>query len=603
MIFIPRSTDLDRYVTIDEPAWLVYAGNFYFALGQRDWAGTYQREHPAVTLSWIGTAGFLIEFPEYRGFGQGQFDSFKKASLFYREKGVQPIELIATSRLVLVVVNTLALSLTFWMIKRLVGNWPALLGFTLLAFSPFHIAHIQIFHTDALMGTFMFLALAAFLAYLLLGKNKWDLSVTGLAMGLAWLTKAPSAILLPTLLLILLVHEAAAQVRITPKLLNLKWLWQAIIMPIGFVALLGGLVFVVFFPAMWADPLGTISQMVSKVSFYSESGGTGLRIFFNGEIITHERPSLFFYPITYLWRSTPATLLGVLLSSLFFIPVFRQRTKKPILQTLALISLYLLVFVVWLTLPARMFDRYLHPVFGPAAVIAGVTWFSCFSWIKDQKKLSFLRTASPMLLIGVVGVQVLSMTNVYPYYLSHYNQLLGGQQKAQEVMMIGWGDGLNLAADYLRLQPNAKDLRILTWYGTGSFSYFWFTEETIITLDTTWNDEYSQEYLNADYAIIYTQQVQRNAPQPLLNFLQGQKPEHTIVINGVVYMWIYNLRDLPQPDFLQSGRYPSTALRMSPANCPNSVPLDHPHNLEQQCRLWAHRFWSIAQCKARQASW
>jgi len=169
--------------------------------------------------------------------------------------------------------------------------------------------------------------------------------------------------------------------------------------------------------------------------------------------------------------------------------------------------------------------------------------------------------------------------------------------------MIGWGDGLNLAADYLRLQPNAEDLRILTWYGTGSFSYFWFTEDTIITLDTTWNDEYSAEYLNADYAIIYTQQVQRNAPQPLLNFLQGQKPEQTIVINGVVYMWIYNLRDLPQPDFLQSGRYPSTALRMSPANCPNSVPLDHPHNLEQQCRLRAHHFWSIAQCKVHQASW
>ncbi|KAA3644636.1 MAG: hypothetical protein DWQ07_14570 [Chloroflexi bacterium] len=548
IIFIPRSTDLDRYVTIDEPAWLVYAGNFYYALGQRDWPGTYQREHPAVTLSWIGAAGFLAEFPDYRGLGQGQFDSFKKASLFYRDNGVPPIDLIATSRLMLVIVNSLVLTLTFWVLKRLVGRWPALLGFTLLAFSPFHIAHIQIFHTDALMGTFMFLALAAFLAYLLKGRNRSDLVIAGVATGLAWLTKAPSAILLPIFGLILLLHEAN-KLRNGQERPTVMWAWRQLVTPLGIIVILAGLVFVTLFPAMWTDPLGTISQMFSKVGFYSESGGTGLRIFFNGEVVSHERPSLFFYPITYLWRSTPVTLIGVLLSGLFLLPVFRRNSEENTSHTVVFIWLYLLVFTIWLTLPARMFDRYFHPFFGPAAFVAGVSWFALFRWLRAQSNLFMARYAGAALLLFVVSIQVISTTNVYPYYLSHYNQMLGGQEKAQDVMMIGWGDGLDLAADYLREQPNAEEARILTWYGTGSFSYFWFTEKTVTTLDMTWNEEYSNEYQNADYAIIYFQQIQREAPKTLLDFLNQHEPEHTISINGLDYIWIYNLKELPEPEF------------------------------------------------------
>ena len=70
------------------------------------------------------------------------------------------------------------------------------------------------------------------------------------------------------------------------------------------------------------------------------------------------------------------------------------------------------------------------------------------------------------------------------------------------------------------------------------------------TLDMTWNEEYSNEYQNADYAIIYVQQIQREAPKTLLDFLNQHEPEHTISINGLEYIWIYNLRELPEPEFV-----------------------------------------------------
>ena len=61
---------------------------------------------------------------------------------------------------------TASLLTAFALSTRLFGLWPALLGFGLLAFSPFHIAHSRLLHLDGLVSSFMFLAVIAFLVYL-----------------------------------------------------------------------------------------------------------------------------------------------------------------------------------------------------------------------------------------------------------------------------------------------------------------------------------------------------------------------------------------------------------------------------------------------------
>ena len=71
-IFIPRIMELGQFVTPDEHLWLTRSANFYYALGQRDFAATNQIYHPGVTTMWIGTAGFLSRYPEYRGSGIGK---------------------------------------------------------------------------------------------------------------------------------------------------------------------------------------------------------------------------------------------------------------------------------------------------------------------------------------------------------------------------------------------------------------------------------------------------------------------------------------------------------------------------------------------------
>lgn len=46
---LPRGAQLARFVTPDEQLWLTRSANFYEALSRRDYAATFQREHPGVT--------------------------------------------------------------------------------------------------------------------------------------------------------------------------------------------------------------------------------------------------------------------------------------------------------------------------------------------------------------------------------------------------------------------------------------------------------------------------------------------------------------------------------------------------------------------------
>ena len=62
VLWLPRGLQLDRFVAVDERSWLTRSANFYLALHQRDWAATFQRYHPGVTIEQIQKkTGFTLE--------------------------------------------------------------------------------------------------------------------------------------------------------------------------------------------------------------------------------------------------------------------------------------------------------------------------------------------------------------------------------------------------------------------------------------------------------------------------------------------------------------------------------------------------------------
>ena len=290
------------------------------------------------------------------------------------------------------------------------------------------------------------------------------------------------------------------------------------------------LVFFVLYPAAWEAPAEVLGGVASYAISSAEGGHSG-PTFFNGEIYpTGDLGSdgWAFYPLTWLWRSTPLTLIGTVAALLFW----RQRKQAGLALT-SLAGLALL-FALMMTLGVKKFDRYLLPSLFALMLIAGWGWARLASWI--GKRLPERSLAHGALALAL-GVQAVASWAHFPYFLTYYNPMLGGLPRAQEVMLVGWGEGLDQAAGYLN-ERGADE--VASWYSTSfNLLYEGFADHIPITADLT--DEYMERMLAADYLVIYVHQHQRQTPADLLALLEGQEAVKVIQLQGVDYAWIYQL--------------------------------------------------------------
>jgi len=196
-LWLPRGLGLDRFVTVDEPRWLVRSAGFYAALAKGDLKSTYQKEHPGVTVTWAGTAGFLWRFPGYIKIVPTGSITPTRLHNYMRSYGVPSLNVLAAGRFFLVIAILAALGLSCLLAARMLGMLPAALAFLFVALDPFSIGLSRLLHLDGLLSALMLLSLLAFVAYLYHGRRRADLLLSGIAAGLAWLTKSPAFFLVP----------------------------------------------------------------------------------------------------------------------------------------------------------------------------------------------------------------------------------------------------------------------------------------------------------------------------------------------------------------------------------------------------------------------
>lgn len=203
MIAVPRLSNLSSLVTTDERLWLERSGKFYFALVHRDFANTYQKSHPGVTVMWAGLTGYMRVYPKYAEDKTGQNRPIGLNTLKKRDFEL-PLRILVAGRQAMVLMHVLALILSFIFASRLLGKLPSLLGFSLIAFDPFHIALSRVLHLDGLLADLVLLSVLAFLACLS-ENNRIALVISSVAAGLAWLTKSPGLFLIPLILVLTLL--------------------------------------------------------------------------------------------------------------------------------------------------------------------------------------------------------------------------------------------------------------------------------------------------------------------------------------------------------------------------------------------------------------
>jgi 4-amino-4-deoxy-L-arabinose transferase-like glycosyltransferase len=570
LALIPRLLDLNQFLTADEFLWVDRSRNFLAGLTNpayrcttviETWdyaeglACTLRTGHPGVTTMWTGTVGFIL-----RWLLDGRPTTLHDYVVAVSTNPLDPT-FITPERLGTVLITSLWVVAVFWLARRLFGPAVALLGAALIALDPFHIALSRVIHHDALATTFMTLSVLTALIYWGQHAGRRWLVLSGILAGLGILSKSPGLYLLPfiavTGLWFTLIEIRKQTANLTPiSILINPLLLRTTLDGLLWFVLVGATVFIVW-PAMWVIPAEAIETVIFIGGKYA-TGGHAKGNYFLGQI--SQDPGPLFYPISWLYRSSPLVLLGVVAALVAWLRTLRRPqaanhddpegvsigTPPEWGATLAryapIVLIFILGYYAFMTIGEKKQERYLLPIYPWLNLIAAAGLLAMSNYqlaisngrLKDYiSRFTFHASRFTLLLLIILVVNGVLVAANYPYYFTYYNPLLGGIKGGARALTIGWGEGLDLAADYLNQKKDHDQTRVASWYQSTFAPYY---DGAAIS--------YSQEKgktLAGDYVIFYINQTQRRFPDEVMfDYFESRfQPETTIRLKGLDYAWIY----------------------------------------------------------------
>lgn len=552
LALVPRALVVPTMVTADEDTWLGMAGNMARAVQTGRYEATYQLGHPGITSLWLDILG--LGFQDAAEFaGQVQFrDNTPTRRAVSDDLDFLPA--LARARLAHAAANAALVAVAALVAWRLLGRPAGLAAGLLLALDPFLVAHGQVARMDALQALLVCIALLCAMARWHSGGRRAYCVLGGVALGLALLSKVSSVVFVPMLGAIAVAglirprahpgwrrHLRAAQDQSGSA--RAEWAGDPRVQAGGlrrfgrFVLdlLLWGAVaattFVALWPAMWMAPEETLRRLVEFAAWNSGTPPLAGN-FFLGAILPDPGP--LFYPLALAFRLTPLACLG--LAAGIVLAVRRRRQlwaapREPIVLGLVICgSLFLLA----LEGAPKKFDRYLLPMVPLLLVAAGAGLVVTLS---HAGRARWLSTAA----VSVAALhQLASLPPVFDYPLAYFNPLLGGAATARHVVLVGWGEGMELVSERLNELPQSEGLVAAA-----------FHEETF---DASFEGDALplERFGEADYVVMPIDAEQRRlGPMALHDYLARSQPEVVVRIAGLDYVRAYRL---PDPEFGQTVR-------------------------------------------------
>ena len=553
LALVPRILDLGAIITPDERRWVERSVAFFAGLVQYDWAATFQTGHPGVTTMWTGTLGLLGQYVH----SHSDLTILQYLSQVTTRPSVT-LEYLVPERLPTAILTALCVVVVYALLRRLFSELPALLAAVLLALDPFFLAHSRVIHHDALATSFSLIALIAFLGYVWRHQSALWLVLSGATAGLAFLSKG-SALFLIGFMGLVLLWAMWADIRRQPHAwkeavagrVGVGLVWFAIAVAVFFL----------FWPAMWVDPVGTVAGMMDKAVGYAQEAHTKGNYFLGQPVAD---PGPLFYPLVLLFRTTPLTLLGLALFLSQLVLYVRRYGFSALVDSAGVqvqvsLLLYVALFTLFMSFGSKKFDRYLLPAIPVVDLLAGVAFAQAVRRLTERN--SAPQADAPLtpahagramaVVVAIVLMQGLASLPQHPYYLSAYNALVGGPWLAQQVLLIGWGEGLEQAAFHLKEQPDVQDTTVSLFYYRDFVTFF--DGQTQKLEDD--NPDNPVPWQGADYVVFYVNQVQRQIPdEATVTYFESLQPEYSYERNGIPYVQVYRAPE-EVPDGLLPGQH------------------------------------------------
>ena len=499
---LPRISSLTIGLTYDENVWISCGVRFIRAIEKLDFQKTLVSYHPGVTTAWIG--GIAL----------------KLRSVFF--SGHTWMSDLRIARFGVALVTSIMILVMYFLMRKLFNRTIAFLGALLMALSPYYIAECSRIHTDALLAGFMLSSVLSFLIYLEKDRRPFYSILSGVFCGLACLTKTNAFFLFPFILVTLLLHHWMRDRKTIPLRFHIRLFlgWTAtsllalcILWPWTWVAAASvGKYRIPAFPFLFPLLLsicywgiirrpGLGEKLFSAGNVYSVSMWTVAILLFIGLVVSvwvanpyplrvarrffsqpHGYPSVFlkelrndpgpFLPTFGAIMRTPLLTLALALLSVIYL--FRGKGSKEFRWSLLALWLYVILFDVSVSIPAKKGVRYIMPILPAMDILAAFALYhlvkdllgnrriwtfihrktSSFRWVANTTALSLFIYSIPVL------YQLGSGLNVAPYYRTYYSSLSyiwGGRAKVPTIMGVGQGEGMSKVREYLYSSSEQED--------------------------------------------------------------------------------------------------------------------------------------------------
>ncbi|MCC6705644.1 MAG: hypothetical protein IT334_12250 [Thermomicrobiales bacterium] len=535
-----RCLDIGLFVTTDEPFWLGRSANFFRAMRQGDYQYTFQMAHPGVTTMWAGAASFLWSFPEYADRVTQNLTFVYGIDGVLRDLGQDPMEMLIRARFAKIVVSSLAFAASLFYLNRLFGRAVMVLTGALIALDPFVSGLDSLLHVDGLFAIFAFAAILALADAARANRHAIAPWIVAGVLAFAWMARATG--------LVLMLGAAVASIaplfhrrnRIGPLSLRHRLESPAFSLVLW---LIGGIAAsFLLLPALWVDPFGTFDA-IWDWSTQAANEGHERPIFFRGEVISGD-PGWLFYPVTLIWRLTPIVLFGALALLILAIP----RTTRRLIpdahrRSLLLIAGFGVAYLMAMSFGAKKFDRYILPVYPIVMLMAGYGSVLLARAVACRRP-NLRRFALPAVTAAVLLGQTVSLFAATPYRLDYFSPLLGGLDRAQSHIQVGWGEGAQEAVDFIVQDADGADVLVQVSSVWPVFSYLAPTsirfERFGLGTPAGWYE--------TDYVVSGIQEWQRDlSPSYRTMRENGFEPVHVVEVHGVPFFMVYAPRQLPLP--------------------------------------------------------
>lgn len=519
-----RGTAASAFVTWDEPAWVYRSAAFLTALRRGDWALTLQTGHPGVLTMWSGALSLAWHEKVTGLVTPAQLEAIAGVPWHPHDVSLlrQLDALLPLAKGGAILLQNVLLVGLYLLMRRVMGRSVACAASAFLLSDPFYLALARVLHLDALTSALMLASFLAALIYLREGKRHTFL-LAGFLMGLALLSKTYALLVAPCLGGVWLARLRARRDRSSP---SARWPISAWLGD-GLLALLVAAgTYAALWPAVWASPLEALRAVFGLSLQYASEDPAATTAFFHGHVVEHLGPT--FYAVAVWFRSTPLTLLGTALAIVSIVLPDHLAPPRHERATIGALLGYAVLYLALIGLGLKKFDRYALPALLAIDVAAALGW----CWVAREICAPFRRSAlgANDTVFAAWAIQgVLLLGPLYPaHYLAYYNPLAGGLPQAIQTLPVGWGEGIEKAAQVLASRPDASSTTVATWAVAGLAATY---PGLIVPLT-------AEALPQADLVLLYIADTQALSPEAQ-HFWGRREPLWVGTVGGQGYVWLY----------------------------------------------------------------